>query len=399
MGSIRSAVLKKKATGDRNTVGIGATAVAVATATIATAAPSAAAILEVGSQFASRPGACAETNGRVSAIEISGGTAYIGGEFTEVTTPGGQTLARNRAAAIDTSTCQVLAWNPDVNGEVLALAAKDGSVFIGGNFTLVGGERRKNLAEVGATSAEPTDFRPVVRGYVGALDTSSTRLYAAGGINSVNGVQRFKAAAFSLSTGALDDGWRPRADRQVKALAVAPDGGRVYLGGSFSTLNGSTSDRYLAAVSPTSGDTDRSFRPEVRVHTTELVTAGGRIGAALAGGGGRVAVYDTGGNAQAVGWADGNAQAVEIVGDEVVTGGHFANFCAGGGNCQDPIRRTKAFSLEISTGELTDFAPQFNSTFGVWALAHDPSTGRLFAGGDFTESGNVPAHHLAMFTS
>ena len=46
-------------------------------------------------------------------------------------------------------------------------------------------------------------------------------------------VQRRNLAAFSLSSGALDRRWRPRADNRVETLAVA--GSRVYLGGSIET--------------------------------------------------------------------------------------------------------------------------------------------------------------------
>jgi hypothetical protein len=335
----------------------------------------------------------------VSAIEVSGGTAYIGGSFTEVTAPDGRRFTRNRAAAIDTSTCAVLPWNPDVNGDVLAIEATAGSVYVGGTFSRVGGQRRINLAEVDVGNGDPTGFRPVVKGYVGALGTSSTRLYAAGGINSVNGTPRGKAAAFSRSTGALDADWTPTADRKVQALAVAPDGSRVYLGGSFTRLNGQTSGRHLVAVSPTSGAIDGSFRPDIRTQTTELLATGTSLAVAFAGAGGRVAAFQSNGDLRSVGQLDGNAQAVAIVGDEVVGGGHFGNFCTGGTHCSGPVRRSKAFSMTVASGDLTDFAPQFNSTFGVWALAYDPGTGRLFAGGDFTEAGSTPARHLAMFTS
>jgi hypothetical protein len=230
-----------------------------------------------------------------------------------------------------------------------------------------------------------------------ALGASSTRLYAAGGISAVDGSPRGKAAAFSLATGALDTSWRPTADRKVQALAVAPDASRVYLGGSFSSINGDAGTRNLVAVSPTSGAVDGSFRPDIRVQTTELLAQGTSVAAAMAGSGGRVAVFQTNGALRVEGRTDGNAQAVALAGEEVVAGGHFGNFCVGG-NCNDPVRRSKALSMTLS-GALTDFAPQFNSTFGVWALAYDPATGRLFAGGDFTQSKNINVSHLAMFTS
>jgi trimeric autotransporter adhesin len=60
-------------------------------------------------------GAC-ETNGRVNAVAYLGGTIYLGGSFTEV-----EGTTRNRLAACDAATGNLLGWNPSANGVVRAL--------------------------------------------------------------------------------------------------------------------------------------------------------------------------------------------------------------------------------------------------------------------------------------
>ncbi len=92
------------------------------------------------------------TNGIVyaSAVSEDGETLYIGGKFSSVrekpTGSGGQTLAVTNVAAIDVDTgasrenveAQRDQRRPAPTPVVRALAAKDGRVYIGGNFTTVG---------------------------------------------------------------------------------------------------------------------------------------------------------------------------------------------------------------------------------------------------------------------
>jgi hypothetical protein len=357
--------------------------------------------VEPSSQFNDRPLDCAEANGRVSEIKIMGSTAYVGGSFTQMTDPSGQVFARAGAAAINTSTCAVLPWNPSVAGEVLAIAPTSNAVYLGGKFNRVGGLRRINLAAVNPTSGSPSSFAPKVKGKVEELGTSATTLYASGAFKAVNDIPRGKAAAFSLVNGALSADWTPTVDKRIQGMAVSPDGSRVYLAGAFTNVNGDSSGRRFAAVDGVNGRLDTRFDPAIKYTATEVLTVGSQVAAAFAGPGGRVGVFDLSGNLQAVGVVDGNAQAIALKGDELVGGGHSGNYCLSESYpCDaDSIRRTKAWSTRISDGALTDFAPQFNSTFGVWALAYDPATGRLFAGGDFTEAGSRPVSHLAAFVS
>jgi len=99
------------------------------------------------------------TNGIVYAQALSedGGTLYIGGKFTQVrekpSGTGGAFESVNNVAAINVETGEpVSAFKPAVTSNdgtrpvVRALAARNGRVYIGGNFTTVGGQARRNLA-------------------------------------------------------------------------------------------------------------------------------------------------------------------------------------------------------------------------------------------------------------
>ena len=97
------------------------------------------------------------TSGGDGTIEVArqitqcGDVMYVGGTFTQVRNPNSTTVvARNRAFAFRaTAPHTILPWNPNVNGDVYTVAcAPDGDIYIGGQFTTVGGVAVRNLAKV-----------------------------------------------------------------------------------------------------------------------------------------------------------------------------------------------------------------------------------------------------------
>jgi trimeric autotransporter adhesin len=148
-----------------------------------------------------------QTNGRVLAVASSGTTVYLAGTFTSVRPPGNRTgvgeVARNRAAAFDATTGGLLAWNPNVNGEVRALAVAGQRVYLGGGFSRVGSSSRRRLAAVDASSGLATSWNPSVSAKVNALATDGSTVWLGGTFTSVGGSPRLRLAAVSASTGAV----------------------------------------------------------------------------------------------------------------------------------------------------------------------------------------------------
>jgi hypothetical protein len=152
----------------------------------------------------------------VNALAIVGNTLYLGGDFTGVTKVGGASFLRNRLAAIDLSTLNVTAWNPDADGEVMALATSGTKVYAGGAFTFIGGVQRVGAAafdtQTGGTLTtwDPEIFDanappPVFQGIVYALAPFGSTMYVGGRFTHVgNGspVQRDSIAAVDLVNGA-----------------------------------------------------------------------------------------------------------------------------------------------------------------------------------------------------
>lgn len=107
----------------------------------------------------------------------------------------------------------------------------------------------------------------------------------AGSAAGVNTVARANLLAYDIRTGALISSFAPQANAKVYALAMAPDGSRLYVGGLFTQINGVNEYR-LAALDPTTGavvtrfnaGTDYSIRAIVATSTTVYV--GGAFGSA-----------------------------------------------------------------------------------------------------------------------
>jgi hypothetical protein len=336
--------------------------------------------------LSARPQTAPLFNGSVYAIAYRGTTAYVGGSFTSATS-GGRTYARQRLAAFDTRTGAMLAWAPTADRTVRALAVSGTSIYAGGDFGLISGLRRDNLAGMDAVTGRLSRFSHTVSGAPYALAVANGRLYAGGSFTAVDGSRRGNLAAFSLSTFALDGGWRPNADDAV--LAVRPYGTKVYVGGSFHKVNGVSGTLRIAALSPTGGAVHRGFLPKAPAQVNAIAVDGTGVYVATGGQGGRAIAYSTGG---AVRWQrlfDGDATAVARLNGVTYVGGHFDRACltlSNGlhGTCTDgSVPRVKLAAVS-GTGGLTSWAPQANGVIGVRTLAVDGVRAAIGAGGDFT---------------
>jgi trimeric autotransporter adhesin len=101
-------------------------------------------------------------------------------------------------------------------------------------------------------SADPDDSTPNTNGRVNAVAYLGGTVYIGGSFTSVDGQARSRLAAFDAASGDLLS-WNPGANNVVRALKVSPAGTRVYVGGDFSRVAGVARAR-IAALSPSSGN-------------------------------------------------------------------------------------------------------------------------------------------------
>ena len=357
------------------------------------ASPAGAAIVE------SSPQQTPMFNGTVYAIAYRGDTVYVGGSFTSAIVAG-KSYARQRLAAFDAQTGALLDWRPAADATVRALAVSGNSVYAAGDFATVSGLSRDSMAKLDAVSGSVSSFKHGVLGQPLALAVGTDMLYVAGRITGVDGFTRANLAAFSLSTGGLDQTWKPTTDDAVSSLAVS--GTRVYLGGSFHRTNDVSGSYRLTAVHSATGALDKTFlpKPPAIVHSVSVGPAG--VYAAIGGQGGRANSYSTTGVLRWTRFFDGDAQAITILDGIIYVGGHFDNACVTASNgtqgvCTDgSISRIK-FAAVDDTGRLMSWAPQANGIAGVYVIVADAALNMVSAGGDFTTIGGVSRKRLALF--
>ena len=321
-------------------------------------------------------------------MAYSGSTIYVGGDFTSATVKG-KSVTRTRLAAINADTGQLLPWAPTANARVKALAVSGSSVYLGGEFSSVSGQKRDNLARVDAGSgAVSSTFKHTIDGKPYALAADFSRLYVGGTITKVNGQARSRLAAFNLSTGALDTAWKPLADDQVEALATG--GGRVYAGGKFHKINSMSGYDRLAALDPYTGSIVPGFKPKPPVIAFGIAVTSTGVYTAHGGQGGTASAYSLSGSKRWTATFDGDAQAIAALGDTVYVGGHFDKACktartGAQGVCLDGSDdRVKLAALSAADGSLRSWTADANGVEGVLTMVSNPGRGAFAAGGAFT---------------
>lgn len=338
--------------------------------------------------FPQAPRAGISFNGTVFAVAMGTDVVYAGGDFTSVTGTNG-TFARSRLAAINLTTGAVTTFRADASARVRALALSGTSLFVGGDFTTIGGASRARLAEVNAATGAVASFRRDASSSVRALAVSSDRLYVGGQFTSIGGVSQPRVASITLPGRTVETAFRPVLDNTVFALAAAPDGSAVYVGGQFLTVNG-LAKRYLVGLTRAGAPTAATFAMsnEYPVLSLDTNDNGTRVYAGIGGGGNQVGSFSpTSGTKYWRVHTDGDVQAVTFYGGNVYFGFHE-------GYLLDTT--VKLLAADAANGALvTTFRPSINSFYGVWALA---ATNRgLVAGGEFTRVTNVNAGRLALF--
>jgi hypothetical protein len=113
-------------------------------------------------------------------------------------------------------------------------------------------------------------------GQVNTILVVGDRIYLGGTFTTVNGVSRSRLAAIDASTGELTD-WAPRASTVVRALAASPDGSRIYVGGDFRSVSGVEGLGRLAAIDASSGAVDQTWKPQADAAVRALATLGSRV--------------------------------------------------------------------------------------------------------------------------
>ncbi|MGH1525255.1 PKD domain-containing protein [Leifsonia sp. L25] len=202
-----------------------------------------------------------QMDGVAWAQTVVGNTVYVAGKFNNArpagSAAGTNNTPRSNLLAYDITTGNLISsFNVPLNAQALAITASpDGSrVYVGGDFTTAGGGNYYRIVAIStATGQVISSFRPIMESEVRALAATNTAVYAGGTFSTVNGTATGYIAKINAADGSLNTTWGASADYVVDALAVSPDGTKVYAGGRFQHVNGGNNAYGLAMFDGTSG--------------------------------------------------------------------------------------------------------------------------------------------------
>ena len=191
---------------------------------------------------------------------VVGDVVYVVGSFNSARPAGAlagqQEVPRSNILAYDLTTGELIEdFAPTLNGAGRSLAlSEDGkTLYVAGEFDRVNDEWHSRLAAFDISQGHGTlisSFQPVFSTTVKDIAVAGDTLYVGGYFTKVNNQQRTRLAALKASTGELLD-WTASAEgpnAQVYAIEVSPDHSKVVIGGSFSTVNGSSRPGYGMAL-------------------------------------------------------------------------------------------------------------------------------------------------------
>lgn len=124
--------------------------------------------------------------------------------------------------------------------------------------------------DANVVTSDPIPTVQIDNGVVWAQDTIGTTVYAVGKFDNARAPQsapgtaltaRSNVLAYDIASGALST-FAPKVNGVVKAVAASPDGSRIYIGGSFTSVNG-TSRWNFAALDAKSGQLVPQFAPSI----------------------------------------------------------------------------------------------------------------------------------------
>jgi hypothetical protein len=314
-------------------------------------------------------------DGEVDAMALKGDTLVIAGDFDMVNGSN-----RHDLALVHRTTGALMSLDVLFQGDEPSLTCAmivGNRLIVGGFFTAVYSTTRNNIAALDLTTGALLPWDPNIDNGVYSLALDGNLLYVGGVFASAGAAARNRLAAVDVVTG-LATAWNPGANSTVSALAVSA--GQVYIGGSFTTCGGSTRN-HLAQVS-TAGVLS-SWAPDVNnpvyamLVQASTVYIGGGFTAVNGSTRNRLAALGVPGSSvpTLTSWspdASGNVLSLSLMGTRIHAGGEFTTI--------GTRNRARLVALDGVTGEPTDWNPGANASVYTLCVANN----QVYAGGDFT---------------
>jgi len=203
---------------------------------------------------------------------LPSGEIVIAGEFTSAYNAGAGYVIRTNGDASQRS--PFANFSADANDTVRALAVQqDGKIFIGGDFSQVGGINRAGIARLNADGTLDATFNALLSGgaVVRAIALQRDGKVVIGGtFSSASGTLRNHLVRVNGAGGVLDTTFDPNPNGRIDTLLLQPDGD-ILVGGEFTTL-GATSRVRVARLN-SDGSVDSGFNASLSSAAVARVSA------------------------------------------------------------------------------------------------------------------------------
>ncbi|WP_299518331.1 MopE-related protein, partial [uncultured Flavobacterium sp.] len=288
-------------------------------------------------------------NGWVNTAAVQpDGKVIIGGNFTSY-----NGTSRNRITRLNTDGSLDTTFNTGsgANNAVSTTALQaDGKIIIGGSFSSFNGTSRNSIARLNPDGSLDTTFNPGSGTNYSVSTTaiqSDGKIIIGGSFDSVNGTERNRIARLNTD-GSLDTTFDPGLgpDTPIITAAIQPDG-KIIIGGDFGSFNGTTIRR-LARLNA-DGSLDTTFNQGSGVLATV-----------------RTASIQSDG--------------------KIIIGGLFSSY--------NGITRNRIARLNTNGSLDTTFDPGSGANNAVWSTATQPD-GKIIIVGDFISFNDTPRNYVA----
>ncbi len=300
------------------------------------------------------------TGGAVQTIALStdGATLYVGGAFTSLA---GSNAQARIGAIVTASGLRSTNFLPgSANQPVSALAVDGTSLWIGGDFTKLGGITRTRLAKVDGTTGALDPLSLAVNGHINTLvvDPSASTMYVAGPFSTVGALARVNLAAVNTGTGAVGALTLPTISGTVASIALDSTG-VIDIAGSFSLLPERTAPKVIAKVTVATSAVAALIPYQATPKSLARTPVGGTSG----------------------------ALALAHVGSSLFVGGDFSDYGL--------VTRNHLLAYDLATGALDlawNPAPDGDTIYAVRGSVDGTS---VYVGGAYTTIGAVSRRNLA----
>ncbi|HRH71157.1 MAG TPA: hypothetical protein PLB89_16765 [Flavobacteriales bacterium] len=332
------------------------------------------------------------TLGAIWTFAVHNDVLYMGGDFTLV---GGQ--ARAQLAALDITTGSVTPWQVNSDGLVRTMVADGDGLIVGGDFTTLSGSFRDGLAKLDYASGIPQAWTANTNGPPNSLVLENGTLHICGNFSSVAGQPRSFAASLNSSTAAVLP-WAPTFSNAPWYMSLV--NGELYIAGSFISVNGEPRDG-VAIVDAATGELDpwtMGFDPDGNILV--IVPNGDRI--FVGGSYERSDVVERSNFAAldlvsgdllpwsiTIGGVGGTSLllAFHLVGDSLFLGGRFTSV--------DGQSRTGLACIDLDTHQLLPWAPVIANSYFIHEI--NDHRGKLYVSGWITSINGLPRNNIASF--